>query len=186
MTNAESDEQFVDDMLRQAQHVLGNDPRIHFAHVRHAGARPAESSSDIPPRQSEDLRSAWSQTLALAALLRDLWEHAWLPDPPTDAAVRFFGDGQQVRVEVSSRGASAGGASLDITRDRLIVRGYIAESTTEGGFIATSGGDTIAVRVTGGEIAMTLSSTLDTTDATLDMLSALPAHVKTKTNERGE
>lgn len=186
MTNAGSDHEFVEEMLRQAQHVLGNDPRIHFTHVRHAGAQPTESSRENPPRQTEGVRSAWSQTLALATLLGDLWEHAWLPNLPTDADVHFADTDQGIRIEVTGRGASFDRAIIGTAHDRLMVRGYISESSTEDGFTATSGSNAITVGMTASETSMALSAALDSTDITLDMLSALPRRVPTRPEENAE
>ncbi|MBJ7289192.1 hypothetical protein [Williamsia sp.] len=176
-----ADATFVDKLLRQAQNALGDDPRIRFAHVRHSGPPPAELFAPAPRPQGRAVRSAWSQTRSLAELLRDLWEHAWLPHPPATVGVRYVDDGSGIRVKVVASATSVEQPRVETVGDRLLVRGFIPDDALPGeGFAATGGRHRIVVAVAGGEVSVTLSTILDNdAELTLNALAALPTEIST-------
>lgn len=175
-----SDGDFVDAMLRQAQAALGDDPRVHFAHVAHAGARPAEPTTLESSAHVSGVRSALSQASSLAVRLRELWQHAWLPDVPSLASVRFVEDNQEIRAEVGARFTSSDPTLVGLARDRLLVRGFIADSSDADGFIARCGTEAIVISAADGYVSVILSAALDDTGLTVDALTGLPAEVSTQ------
>ncbi len=183
MNSPDNDGQFVDELLAQAQVTLG-DPRVQFIHVRHAGPAPADIEHAEPRSDtnasSVAQRAAWAQTSELAATLRELWEHAWLPDSPTEMGVRYLGGPGNLRVEVTAHSKSTGPAAADTAADRLLVRGFLPDddasspTTTR---VRREDHD-IVVDSTGPGVSMTLSAALEVAEnTTLDALAGLPTHV---------
>ncbi len=187
-SDADADATFVDDLLRQAQSALGDDPRIRFAHVRHSGPPPAEPPAPAPRPQGSAVRSAWSQTRSLAELLRELWEHAWLRDPPATVDVRYVDDGTGIRVEVFASATSVEQSTVETMGDRLLVRGFIPDDPVSGqGFTASGGRHRIRVAVAGGEVSVRLSTALDgDAELTLTALAGLPTEVSTTSDHPQE
>lgn len=179
---ADDDGVFVDELLTAAKTVL-DDPRIRVVHVRHAGPPPAGAPDAMPSADSTAMslaqRAAWTQTRELATTLRDLWEHAWFPDPPMVAGVRYLEDSVGLRVAVTGHSNTMEAIDVDTAADRLLVRGFLPDEQSAPGRIrAQRRGAELVVDASAGGVSMTLSAALDLPEHTgVDTLSSLPQQV---------
>lgn len=191
MTAGDDDAAFVDALLRRTQQVLG-DSRIHYLRVHHAGPPPtAEAGGSIPDPESgatsAGAHAAWVQTSELAAVLGELWAHAWLPDPPTVVGVRYVDTSGHLRAEVTAHSPSAVSAAVATALDRLLVRGFLPDddASTPTVVRARRGDHDLVVDSSGTGVSITLSTDLDVDESTtLDALTELPTQLSLTSDGR--